>query len=202
MKNYFKFIDILQESLLGVSIAILMILPILISYYPELLVPGYQTFLFGVSFAAVTFVMAIRPLADLLGGYTKWIRPLVILRKGLGVLSASIVVSVILSKIMIHGPYEHFLLYLEPSYWSLNRYALFAHLGDLTAIPLLITSNNFSKKLLGANWKRLQKLAYVYFYSGALYEFFALNSYYAFTAIIVVTTLVMFAFIKNLNKQQ
>lgn len=75
MKNYFKFIDILQESLLGVSIATLMVLPILISYYPQVLAPGYQTFLFGVSFAAVTFVMAIRPLADLLGGYTKWIRP-------------------------------------------------------------------------------------------------------------------------------
>jgi DMSO/TMAO reductase YedYZ heme-binding membrane subunit len=43
---------------------------------------------------------------------------------------------------------------------------IFPRLSEVTALILFVTSNNFSQKLLGKNWKRIQKLAYVYFLSG------------------------------------
>ena len=186
----------LQTTLVGGSVFYLMSMPILLAYYPDVLPSTYTTNAFFVSLLAVTFVMSIRPLADLFRG-KRWIRSLVILRKGFGVTSASIVVAFILSKIITHGLGTYLASWFSVSYWSLDGYALFAHLGDLSAIVLLVTSNNFSKRILGKGWKRVQKLAYVYFFSGALYEVFAFGSSFAEAAAWLVGILVFAAIIRN-----
>lgn len=194
-KFYFGAIAFLQEVLVGLGVGLLLILPSAWAFLPEFFTPTITTLFFTVSLASVFFVMAIRPLADI---FTKaaWIRALVILRKGFGVLSASIIVGFFLGKIVADG--FAFLGTLgTAAYWSLAGFALFAHLGDLTGIILLITSNKFSKRVLGPWWKRIQKLAYVYFYAGALYELAVFHSGFAAVAIIVVTTLVLLAFVKN-----
>ena len=157
MKKYLKLISFLQESLIGGSILILCFLPLLLVFYPEQVNPFINT-LFAISLISVTFVMAIRPLADLIDE-TNLIRPLVILRKGFGILSASIIVSFIFSKIIIGGN-EYFHNYVTSAFWNIQDLSLFAHLGDITGFILLITSNVFSKRVLGKNWKRIQKLAY------------------------------------------
>ena len=199
MKTYLLTIKKIQTLLLGISIGVLMVLPIISAYFPTILSMPVMNVLFAISLSAVFFVMSIRPLADIFPTAT-WIRALVILRKGFGVFSASIIVSFFLGKIMAQG-----LGYLSilgtPEYWSLTKYALFAHLGDLTGIILLITSNTFSKRMLGPWWKRIQKLAYVYFYAGALYEFLAFYSGLAFVALSVVTLLVLVAFTKNMSRR-
>lgn len=84
----------------------------------------------------------------------------------------------------------------------MEKYALFAHLGDITALILLITSNNFSKKILKKNWKRVQKLAYLYFYSGAMYVFLSYGDIFAAISMVVVTILVIIAFFKNKIKNK
>jgi DMSO/TMAO reductase YedYZ heme-binding membrane subunit len=56
--------------------------------------------------------------------------------------------------------------------------------------------------VLGKNWKRLQKLAYVYFYSGGLYEVLALNSKFALYAMIIVTLTAIVAGIVNFIKRK
>ncbi len=196
MRYYIYFITYLQHTLVGGSVLYLMTAPIFMSFYPDLLPSGYQATLFSISLSAVTFVMAIRPLADLFKSW-RWLRSLVILRKGFGVVSASIIVSFILSKIMMGGLVPYVTVMSTGAYWSLDGYALLAHLGDITAIILLLTSNNLSKRLLGKGWKRVQKLAYVYFYAGALYEVLAFSSSYALACAVGVTTLVLVAFIKN-----
>ncbi len=198
MKKYLKLISFLQESLIGGSILILCFLPLLLVFYPEQVNPFINT-LFAISLISVTFVMAIRPLADLIDE-TNLIRPLVILRKGFGILSASIIVSFIFSKIIIGGN-EYFHNYVTSAFWNIQDLSLFAHLGDITGFILLITSNVFSKRVLGKNWKRIQKLAYVYFYSGALYEFLSFQSKFALFALILVTGLVLSAYIKNKFKK-
>jgi hypothetical protein len=139
--------------------------------------------------------MVIRPLADIFRGVS-WIRPLVILRKGVGVLSASIIVSFIIAKIMV-APYEYLGEMTSLSYWSLGNFTLFAHLADISAVFLLITSNNLSKKLLGANWKRLQRLSYVYFYGSGLYVFFLYGSATMAFYLIMVTFLTTIAYMMN-----
>ena len=181
--------------LLILGIVLLLVLPVTIAYFPAYL-PGWSyTALFGLSLCAVFLVMIIRPLADLLPNIA-WIRPLVILRKGFGVLSASIIVGIMLSKFMTDG-FIYALDFFSPERWSLAGGVVLAPIGDLSALILLITSNKFSKRVLGKNWKRIQKLAYVYFYAGALYEYLLLDQVLALVAMILVTVLVFAAYAKN-----
>lgn len=194
-KTFFSLIASLQETLLTIGIVLLLVLPILFAYFPAYLPDWSYTALFGLSLFAVFLVMAIRPLADLFPGVA-WIRPLVILRKGFGVLSASVIVGIMLSKFMTVG-FVYALDFFSLERWSLAGGAVLAPVGDLSALILLITSNKFSKRVLGKNWKRIQKLAYVYFYAGALYEYLLLDQILALVAMILVTVLVLAAYVKN-----
>jgi len=193
--TYFKFIKSLQSFISLWSIVVfLFALPVMLTFTPSMLPKDIYTTLYAISLGAVTFVMLVRPLADIFGW--KWLRALVILRKSFGILSASIIMSFVLVKIMQQGG-GFFLNMLTVSYWSMVKYKLLAHLGDITGFLLLITSNNFSKRVMGKAWKRLQKLSYVYFYTGAFYEALALQDFYAIIAIMLVSTVVVIAAIKN-----
>jgi hypothetical protein len=197
-KIYMGRIAKVQEILLGISLCLLAALPILLLYFPDTIYQ-HASVLYFLSLFSVTLVMSIRPLADLFPNVA-WLRPLVILRKGAGVFSASIIVSFLLSKILLGGG-DYFAQYLTRAFWSMQDYALLAHLGDVTAVILLVTSNIFSKRVLGKNWKRIQKLAYVYFYTGALYEFLALKSWFALIALSILTGLVVEAHIRNKQRK-
>lgn len=199
MKTYLSVIKILQQALLGAGIAILMILPAAVA-----LSGGFSNEttlrLFDIASIAVTAVMLVRPLADIFTS-VPWIRPLVILRKGLGVLSASIVVSFILAKLMTDAPgYVASLGTLR--YWSLSQFTLLAHLADLSGIVLLITSNNFSKRILGSWWKRVQRLSYVYFYASSLYVYLMFGKSLMLYAIVLVTIATVAAYLKNRARKQ
>jgi DMSO/TMAO reductase YedYZ heme-binding membrane subunit len=205
MKIYFNIIKYLQELLLVVSIFIMIYLPWMLVFRPDVITSALTLNLYAVSHFVLFFVMAIRPLADIFIE-TKWIRPLVILRKGTGVLSASIVVSFLLSKLMI-DPASYFASIGTLKYWSLVNYSVLAHLADISAVILLLTSNNLSKRILGDWWKSVQKLAYVYFYGSVLYVYLTYGNIYLLFALIIITALTVLAFIKNkkrlalLNKQ-
>lgn len=199
MKNYIRSIKWLQQILLSVSLLIMLLLPLLIVFYPDCLSEQTTLLLYDVSHLTIFFVMIIRPLADIFTQSTK-IRPLVILRKGVGVLSASIIISFILAKIII-DPSGYFASLFTAQYWSFDALALLAHLGDLSAILLVITSNNLSKRLLGAWWKRIQRLSYVYFYASSLYVYLMFDDTIILLSMIVVTTFTVIAFIKNRNRK-
>lgn len=200
MKIYFTIIKYLQETLLVIAIVVMMVLPSMIVFNKDIITNDVSTNLYLISHIFLFFVMTIRPLADI---FTKtiWIRPLVILRKGTGVMSASIVVSFILAKLMI-DPVGYFVSIGTLKYWSMVNYAVLAHIADISAIALIVTSNNFSKKILGDWWKSIQKLAYVYFYGSVLYVFLSYGSIYLLVALMLVTALTYIAFIKNRNKNQ
>lgn len=196
MKTYFSIIQITQQILLFVSIGILVLVPTLLALYPES-VP--VSLLFTVSHISLFFVMTIRPLSDLLPKLT-FIRPLVILRKGTGVLSAAIIVSFLISKLVSGN-----LVYFTGFFTELFSLATLAKCADITAVILLITSNNLSKKLLGSVWKKIQRLSYVYFYASSIYVFILFNDYVVLGYMIIVTILTSLAFLANkqrkLNKQ-
>lgn len=199
MKNYIHSIQLLQKFSLGVSLLILFILPLIIVFYPNSLSEQVTLRLYDISHITIFFVMIIRPLADIFTKSTK-IRPLVILRKGIGVLSASIIVSFILAKVIV-DPSGYFGSLFTSQYWSFENFAVLAHLGDLSAILLIVTSNNLSKKLLGLWWKRIQRLSYVYFYASSLYVFFIFNDYIVLLSMILVTALTYIAHIKNRKRK-
>lgn len=201
MARYFKFIDFVQDLMLTLSIMILCATPAVYLLAPEMIGPNVLSQMYSVSLASVFFVMAIRPLADILPK-VKWVRPLVILRKGFGVFSASIIVSLMVAKIIELGFWPYIAQYFHFSYWMFADLKFFAHLGDVAAVLLLLTSNNLSKKILGRNWKRLQKLAYVYFYSGAIYEASVFGSRMAVVATFVVSVLLLASYFYRQSKKK
>ena len=193
MKSYLSFIAKFQGALVIVGLLILMVLPPLIAYTPLGFDQAFQGFWYEVSLFAAFLVLAVRPLADLLDDFP-FVRPLVILRKGMGIVSASVIVSFMLAHIMQDG-WTYLAHFLEPSAWSLAGYKVLAPLGDLSALVLLVTSNQYSKRILGKNWKRVQKLAYVYFYAGALYEYLLLGNQAALWYILFVAGITAAAFV-------
>lgn len=195
MKIYFKLIKYIQETLLFISILILMFLPLTIVFHKELLSSNTIMQLYEISHYFLFFVMIIRPLADIFSG-VNFIRPLVILRKGAGVLSASIVVSFILAKLMV-DPTLYFESINTLKYWSFENYAILAHLADISAVILLVTSNNFSKRILGDWWKSIQQLSYVYFYASVIYVYLSYGDNSLLIWLASITLVIFVASIKN-----
>lgn len=195
MKTYFKIIKFTQEAFLGVSIFLLMFLPLLIVFRPDVVDASFQAQLYLFAHIALFFVMLIRPLADI---FTKtfWIRSLVMLRKGVGVFSASIIISFILAKLMVN-PAGYFSNFVTLKYWSMVNYAALAHTADVSAFILIITSNNFSKRILGDYWKTIQRLSYVYLYCSVLYVYLTYKSGYLLFWLGLITVLTAVAFIIN-----
>ncbi len=200
MRTYLQSIKYTQIILLVISITILAVLPLTLTFYPDFFTTERVQDLFSVSHWFLIFVMLVRPLADIFTN-TKLIRPLVILRKGAGVLSASIVVSFILTKLMT-DPAGYVESIATLHYWSFANYSVLAHIADITAVLLLITSNNLSKRLLGSWWKKIQKLSYVYFYGSALYVVLLYGNIDLLIAIILVTVATYIAFIKNRKRTE
>lgn len=157
-----------------------------------LFVPSSTSLLWDVSLYAVFILMCIRPLHDLFP-QLKTIRYMS-LRKNLGIFSAVIVVGFgILHYIALGNDFLS--TYFSLVYWSGNLF--WAHLGELTGFILLITSNRFSMRLLKRNWKRVQRLSYVYFFSGSWYVYAAFGKLFGLLAIIVVLELTLFAYLKK-----
>ncbi len=191
MRTYLQTIQLFQKTLLVISILMLIILPITLAFSPKSLSNVFISDLYLISHLTVFFVMIIRPLADIFIK-VKAVRSLVILRKGFGVISASIIVSFIFSKIII-DPTGYLGSFITAKYWSMQNLALFAHLADISGIILLVTSNNFSKRVLANKWKMIQKLAYVYFYASSIYVYFISGKIEFIVSIFLVTILVILA---------
>lgn len=180
-----KALLLLQRAAIASGIALLAGIPL--ATWTVGIPSAVKGMLFTVSFVAVSLVMCVRPLADIFSEQL-WLRRLVFLRKGFGILSASIIVG-----IMIASGLPYLQSVFTVRYYSLDRYALLAHLGDLSGLILLATSNNFSQRHLGRNWKRIQRLSYVYFYAGGLYEYLMFDSLFALYMVLLVTNLTVFA---------
>ncbi len=195
MKAYFTFIKYLQVILLTFGIGILLVLPSSLTFAPDWFDDNRVAMLYVLTHTTLFFVMMIRPLADLFRG-VRWLRPLVILRKGAGVLSASVVVSFILSKIMVDAG-SYFAAMITGAYWSFTNMAIAAHSADIAAVLLLVTSNNLSKRVLGRWWKRIQRLSYVYFYGSGLYVTVQFGDKVVLWYLILVTVVTTLAYMRN-----
>lgn len=192
-----KMLIAIQNTLIAVSVFFLVSFPIaslFVDFGFEFKEPFY-----AVSFAAVSFVMLIRPLADIFSGQL-WLRKLMFLRKGFGILSASIIIGFMVASIIApESAYRSF--FFTADFWSSDNYILFAHVGDISGLILLITSNRLSQKLLKRNWKRVQRLSYVYFYAGGIYHAFALGSMIALYIILLVTNLTILAWAMKIERR-
>lgn len=157
--------------------------------------PSSTSHLWNLSLYAVTLLMLIRPLRDLFPKI-KVFSTLIPLRKELGIFSASVITSSALIH-YLNPNVAFFSTYFSLDYWSFTGNKFAAHLGELTGIILLLTSNTWSQKLLGKYWKMIQRLSYVYFFSGAWYVWASFGKSFGLWGMILVGSLTLLAFIKN-----
>lgn len=151
-----------------------------------------STLLFAISWYTVVFVMFIRPLSDLFP--TIWLlKKLIKFRKSLWIMSASIIVIMLLYKYVYN--FDNFTNYFNINKWD-SFYSILSRISELSALILLITSNNFSQKNLWVWWKRIQRSSYLYFISWALVaaRWWSESYYYVIWAWWIIWTI---AFLKN-----
>ncbi len=156
--------------------------------------PSLRGDLWDVSWYAVTLLMCIRPIGDLLPDVFLF-RALLPLRQGLGILS-SVVVATNAGFAYLPDFANFLTLYTSARMWGFETRLLFARLAEIVGIILLITSNSLSQRLLGKWWKRIQRLSYVYFFAAGIY-LAHIGSDAAIPAMILVGALWIAAFVKN-----
>ena len=138
------------------------LVPLIIIYFKS-----FQFTLWDISWWSLFLLMIIRPLADIFPKLLIF-RKLVELRKALWILSAMIIVS----RLWIWAYWywiDYFSLYFSVKSFLISNNSIFARIGEITALILLVTSNNFSQNILWKWWKRIQRLSYLYFISGWIY---------------------------------
>lgn len=172
-----------------------------LNYFDLLLVQflghSLYTWIYIVIWYSVVFVMIIRPLSDLFPQY-KILRQLCLLRRAFWILSAMFV-CVLLSDKWIWNP-ASFVAFFTPSDWNI-WYPLMARLSELTAIILLLTSNNFAQKKLWKNWKSVQRVSYIYFITGWISALRYWDDYGIVVSMIIVLVLFFLALTKKVVKR-
>ncbi len=186
MNEQINFVQIVKYILNAASVCV----PFLAYFFISL-----QGLLWDLALITLIILMLIRPLNDIFPKLEFY--RYMTLRKNLGIFSAMVIVSYGAIHYITLGFSESINTYFSLGYWSFSNNMFFAHMGELTGFILLITSNMFSIRLLKKNWKRVQKLSYVYFFCGSWYVFSSFGKTYALIAIIVVFEITLFAYLKK-----
>ena len=111
------------------------------------LFPAYKSDLWSVSWITVVTLMCIRPLADIFPKIL-FFRSVLPLRKGLGILSASVVATSLAFTLAAASSTKIMSTYFSAKGWGIASRSAFARISEITGVLLLITSNSFSQKLL------------------------------------------------------
>ena len=128
-------------------------------FWEFLIINNFMGFLYDLSWFSVVVLMAIRPLKDLFPKIGL-LKTLCYYRKALWILSATVIVINWLWAFYFNPAlFERYFMWARWEPWL----ALTARLSELTALVLLLTSNNISQKVLWIWWKRIQRSSYIYF---------------------------------------
>ncbi len=125
-----------------------------------------------VAWIIVVIVMLAKPLSILFRSFFVKIMPH---RQWLGILLS---ILVIVHAVVFTANIGYELFFLESSYWDFTKYSGWGGLAFIVMIPLLITSNKTSMRLLKRNWKRVQQLAYIFFVAAGIHIYLANGQWY------------------------
>jgi len=164
---------------------------------PFLLFFDYYSISWIISWWSLIILMIIRPFWDLFPKIL-FFRQIIPLRKWLGILTSSIVLShLLLSQYKFVVWFDLNFMWFIEYFFSYARWSgiwLIARVSEIIAIILLITSNNYSVKLLWKYWKKIQKLSYLYLISWGIYLWYLWQNS-AYISMWVVFLLVIIAFL-------
>jgi len=110
-------------------------------------------------------IVLSRPLADL--SHFNVISRVKMKRKYLGLLCGLwVLLHVLVYSISFNFPLTFF---FNLSYWNFSTAFGWGLLAFVTMLPLLVTSNIYSIRLLKRNWVRIQKLTYLFFIASGIH---------------------------------
>lgn len=198
MSYYLLFLGFLRKITLYFSFFCAGTIFIGYDFFPDVLPFWWEKSLWLMNSWAIFILMIIRPLAEVLPKHlAKWVFALVAYRKELGIFSALIVLSFGLAKYMSWGISEFLMTYFSWAYWSFPEAKFWGLLGELVAVPLLLTSHLWIQKKMGKWWKRIQRLSYLYFFAGAWYVYSAFGAVEELWFMVIVVVLTIGAFVKK-----
>lgn len=136
----------------------------LLAFFVILIPWEYKEF-WNIWWISLLIIMFCKPINDIFPKLT-WIGKILPARRQLGIICGSFIIA--------HGVGAYMTGHeITPTTFTEPRnYLLWGVLWLWAAIPLLLTSNNFSVKKLKKNWKVLQRLSYFMFIFGALHLYF------------------------------
>jgi DMSO/TMAO reductase YedYZ heme-binding membrane subunit len=112
-------------------------------------------------------VLSIRPLADIFPDF-RILRTLISFRREFGIFSGMMILAHFVG-FLLAGKVPFFSIFTTPMFWDFKIYLVYGILGIIVLIPVLLTSNEFSKRILGKGWRVLQKFSYLFFLLGGLH---------------------------------
>jgi len=93
-------------------------------------------------------------------------------------------------------------LFFDKYVWNYEKYLFWGMLAWIISFPLLITSNWISTKLLGKNWKTLQRFSYFMFIFTAIHIYLIKKEIWPLIVLWVYIVLFVWAYFVNKNKSK
>jgi len=112
--------------------------------------------------------MIIRPLAETFPRL-KILSRFVLLRRQMGIIAGTFILAHGLNPFI--AGFTPVSIILDPKIWDFSTILPWGFLGVLICILPLLTSNDFSMRLLGKYWKLVQRLSYLFFIFGGIHIF-------------------------------
>ena len=115
--------------------------------------------LWNLSWILLLIIVYSRPLSNIFKKIV-FLKKIVSIRKELWILCATLWIA---HAIWFFLNTNNISWILDSFYWNVNNAFWYWMYALIISIPLLLTSNIYSMKLLGRNWKRIQRLTYLFF---------------------------------------
>ena len=135
---------------------------ILIIFYPK-----YYVEIWDFGWYCLLLIVFSRPLSDVLPRLGI-LKKIVALRKEIWIISGVFITAHWLG-FFLNAKMSLLVWLTNPDYYNLTNLFGWWMIGMYIGIILTFTSNKFSKKILWKNWKRLQRLTYLFFIFGAVH---------------------------------
>lgn len=153
------------------------------------------TLLWDLSWYLLLIIVYSRPLSNIFNKLI-FLKRIVSIRKELWILCATLWIAHVIWYFL---NLNNLWLIFNSFYWRPDNAFGYWIYAFIISIPLLLTSNIYSMKLLGKNWKRLQRLTYLFFIFIAIHIMLIKpeDSTWPKVAVIVWLILWVIAFIKQ-----
>ena len=112
-------------------------------------------------------VLSTRPLADIFPDL-RILRTLIAFRREFGIFSGMMIFAHFIG-FLLAGNIPFFSIFKESMYWDYKVFLLWGILGLTVAVIVLMTSNNFSMRILKGWWKVIQRFSYLFLLFGGIH---------------------------------